>query len=126
VCVHPAFRGFLDAVGAALQPVATELAGLPGAPVRAVRVPSGDGILGTQGMNFAGVLKPGLSGTPAVYRHISEDGLAPFWGSPAGVDNASWRAGFQQELLTAFVAGPPHAGPGPDAACKPHRLRSRR
>jgi hypothetical protein len=117
VCVHPAFSGFLSDANAALQPVAAEIAGLPGAPVRAGQVASGDGILGTQGMNFAGVPKPGLSGTPAVYRYISEDSLAPFWGSPAGADNASWRAGFQQEFLTAFAAGPPLvAGPGPDAA----------
>jgi len=115
VCVHPAFSGFLGSANAALQPVAAEIAGLPGAPVRAEQVPSGDGILGSQGMNFAGVPKPGLSGTPAVYRYISDDGLAPLWGSPAGVDNAGWRAGFQQEFLTAFVAGPPQTGPGPDA-----------
>lgn len=31
------------------------------------------------------------------------------------MDNAGWRAGFQQELVTAFVAGPPQTGPGPDA-----------
>jgi hypothetical protein len=58
----------------------------------------------------------GLSGTPPVYRYASEDGLAPFWGSPAGTDNAGLRAGFQQIFLTAFVAGSPHTGPGPDAA----------
>jgi hypothetical protein len=115
VCAHPAFSGFLASANAALQPVAAEIAGLPGAPVRAEEVPSGDGILGTQGMNFAGVPKPGLSGAPAVYRYISDDGLAPFWGSPAGVDNAGWRAGFQQNFLIAFVAGQPQAGPGADA-----------
>ena len=114
VCVHPAFSGFLSSANTALQPVAAEIAGLPGAPVRAGQVPSGDGILGSQGMNFSGVPKPGLSGAPAVYRFISDDGLAPLWGSSAGVDNAGWRAGFQQELVTAFVAGPPQAGPGPD------------
>jgi hypothetical protein len=35
VCLHPAFGTYLDAVAAALDPVAAEIAGLPGAPVRA-------------------------------------------------------------------------------------------
>jgi hypothetical protein len=39
VCVHPAFRAYLPQVTSALGAVVTELAGLPGAPVRAVEVP---------------------------------------------------------------------------------------
>ncbi len=116
VCVHPAFSGYLASADAALQPVFSEVAGLAGAPVRADQVPSGEGVRAAQGVLLPGMLAAGLSGTPPVYRFTSEDGLAPLWGSPAGTDNASWRAGFQQEFLTAFVAGPPHAGPGPDAA----------
>jgi hypothetical protein len=117
VCVHPAFAGFLTAANAALQPVAAEIAGLPGAPVRAEEVSSGEGVRAAQGLVLPGLPVAGLSGTPPVYAYTSDNGLAPFWGSPAGADNASWRAGFQQEFLTAFVAGPPLvAGPGPDAA----------
>jgi hypothetical protein len=120
VCVHPAFSGFLGTVNAALQPVASEIAGLPGAPVRAEQVPSGEGARAAQGLVLPGMPAAGLSGTPPVYRYTSEDdGLAPFWGTPAGMDNAGWRAGFQQEFLTAFVVGPPHVGPGPDAAVLP-------
>ena len=40
VCVHPAFSGYLGDVAAALDPVAAEIAGLPGAPVRAEQVAS--------------------------------------------------------------------------------------
>ena len=47
VCLNPAYRRYLPDVTAALGPVLSELAGLPGAPVRATQVPgqysSGDG-----------------------------------------------------------------------------------
>jgi len=116
VCVHPAFSGFLASANAALQPVASEIAGLPGAPVRAEEVPSGEGVRAAQGILLAGLPAAGLSGTPPVYRYNSDDGLAPFMGSPAGTDNAGWEAGFRQNFLTAFVAGPPRAGQGADAS----------
>jgi hypothetical protein len=119
VCVHPAFGGFLGTANAALQTVAAQISGLPGSPVRAEQVPSGEGVRAGQGLLLGGLAQVGLSGTPPVYGYTSEDGLAPFWGSPAGTDNAGWRAGFQQEFLTAFVVGPPHVGPGPDAAVLP-------
>jgi hypothetical protein len=38
VCVHPAFRSFLPAVTAALDPLLDQLTGLPGAPVRVTQV----------------------------------------------------------------------------------------
>jgi hypothetical protein len=47
VCVNPAYRQWLPDMTAALAPVLAEVAGLPGAPVRATQVaasyPSGDG-----------------------------------------------------------------------------------
>jgi hypothetical protein len=119
VCVHPAFGGYLAAANAALQPVAAEIAGLPGAPVRAEQVPSGEGVRAARGLLLGGLAQTGLAGTPPVYRFTSEDGLAPFFGSPAGADNAGWRAGFQQAFLTAFIAGPPHVGPGSEHAMLP-------
>jgi hypothetical protein len=39
VCLHPAYRRYLSAVTAALRPVFGEVAGLPGAPVRAAEMP---------------------------------------------------------------------------------------
>jgi hypothetical protein len=111
VCVQPAFSAFLTAAAAALQPVAAELKGLPGAPVRAELVPDGNGTRNTQGILFAGMPEAGVSGAPPVYNFNGDNGMAPLWGSPAGVDNAGWRAGFQQVFLSAFVAGPPHSGP---------------
>jgi hypothetical protein len=119
VCVHPAFSGFLGSANAALQPVAAEIAGLPGAPVRAVEVPSGEGVRAAQGLVLPGLPLAGLSGTPPVYNYTSDNGLAPFFGGPGGTDNAGWEAGFQQVLLTAFIAGPPRVGPGPEDAVLP-------
>jgi hypothetical protein len=114
VCVHPAFSAYLDAADASLQPAAAEIAGLPGAPVRAEQEVSGGGVRAMQGLGFAGTQATGISGisgTPPVYTYNSDNDFAPFWGSPAIAGTAGWRAAFQQNFLTAFVAGPPHAGP---------------
>ena len=40
VCVHPAYRTYLPELTAALSPVAAQVSGLPGAPVRVVQVPT--------------------------------------------------------------------------------------
>ena len=55
VCVHPAFSGYLGDVAAALDPVAAEIAGLPGAPARAEQVASaGTGLAGFEPSYIAG------------------------------------------------------------------------
>ena len=38
MCVNPAYRRYLSEVAADLRPVLTEVAGLPGAPVRVAQV----------------------------------------------------------------------------------------
>jgi hypothetical protein len=99
VCVHPAFAGYLHAATAALQPAAAEIAGLPGAPVRAEQVASG--------------VLPTTAGTTSVFQYPQLDGLASFWASPADVNTTSWQAGLQQDLFTWFVSGPvPQTVPG--------------
>jgi hypothetical protein len=105
VCVHPAFSAYLGAAAAALQPVAAEIAGLPGAPVRAEQVPSGDGLRATEGMWFPGLAATGVIGTPPVYDYSSDNPEAPLWGSPEETGNPVWRHGFQQGFLTAYVVG---------------------
>jgi hypothetical protein len=66
VCLHPAYTVYLPAVAAALEPVLTELVGLPGAPVRisqsaaTYRQGRGNGV----GIGLAG---PRTSGTPPVF-----------------------------------------------------------
>jgi hypothetical protein len=117
VCIHPAFSGYLSEVAAGLDPVAAEIAGLPGAPVRAEQVASaGTGLVGFEPSYIAG--------NPPVFEYSGEqvgDLFGGFMGIPAGA-GAFWRAAFQQGLLDSFLAEPPHSaaartGPAPlDAA----------
>ena len=60
VCIHPAFDPYLGAMSAALQPAAAEIAGLPGAPVRA-EMTSGDAL-------------PAVAGTTSVYAYSTGAG----------------------------------------------------
>jgi hypothetical protein len=120
VCVHPAFSFYLDDVAAALDPVAAEIAGLPGAPTGAREMASVSG-----GQN----VWSGISGSPPVFDFTAEhvgttygefDGIRETMYIETGItpDAAAWRGGFQQGLLNAFLTGPSRpAGPVPlDAA----------
>jgi hypothetical protein len=113
VCLHPAFSLYLRDVNAALQPVAAEIAGLPGAPVRAEQVASGTGVRTVQGLPVAGTPATGITGTPPVYNISSEDPIAPLWGNGAMLAISGWGAGFAQEFLTAYVAPPDTFMPSP-------------
>jgi hypothetical protein len=64
VCLHPAYRSFLPAVTAALGPVLSEVAGLPGAPVRVSQV----AITHLQQRRHNGIemLGPVIGGSPPV------------------------------------------------------------
>jgi hypothetical protein len=109
VCVHPAFDGYLDAVSTALQPAAAEVAGLPGAPVRA-ELAVDDAL-------------PAAAGTTSVYAYSGTGagtvGGSWFGGPPGEVINAIWTQGYQQSFLFWFVSGPvasAYAQPNPDPA----------
>ena len=120
VCVHPAFSFYLHDVAAALDPVAAEIAGLPGAPVRAEEVAS---------VSRGNEVQSGISGNPPVFE-FTADHVGTMFGEFYGIPETSyiesgatpgaavWREGFQQGLLDAFLTGPPQqAGPVPlDAA----------
>ena len=92
VCLHPAFGTYLDAVAAALDPVAAEIAGLPGAPVRAEQVPYGPPFYGSP-----------IAGRPPVYEFT----VTITWVNPAV-------AGLlvQQGLLSGFIGGPAYERSG--------------
>jgi hypothetical protein len=92
VCVHPAFGTYLDAVAAALDPVAAEIAGLPGAPVRAEQVPYGPPYYGSP-----------ITGTPPVYEFT----VTITWVSPAVAGPL-----VQQGLLSDFIGGPAYEQSG--------------
>jgi hypothetical protein len=105
VCLHPAFAYYRDDVAAALDPVAAQIAGLPGAPVRAVEAASLSG--GTE-------VRSGLSGNPPVFEFTADhvgNMFGEFYGIP---DTADWRSAFQLGLLYAFLTGSAQqAGFGP-------------
>jgi hypothetical protein len=103
VCVHPAFSSDLGAVAAALDPVAAEIAGLPGAPARAEQVAS---------MAGGQIQESHIAGNPPVFEFNAErvgDLVGAFRGSGG---TATWRQSFQQGLLDSFVAGPSPVAPG--------------
>jgi hypothetical protein len=120
VCVHPAFSFYLHDVAAALDPVAAEIAGLPGAPVSAQEVASVSG---------GNEVQSGISGNPPVFDFTAQH-VGTLFGEFIGIpetsyiessaipDAAMWREGFRQGLLDAFLTGPAQqAGPVPlDAA----------
>jgi hypothetical protein len=93
VCVHPAFSAYLDSVAAALRPVAGQLAGLPGTPVRAAQMAS---------PLAAPFIYSGVTGTPPVYPYTA----GPDWTSPARTNSADWRAGVQEDFLDTVIGGP--------------------
>jgi hypothetical protein len=106
VCIHPAFEPYLGAMSAALQPAAAEIAGLPGAPVRAE-------------MTMGNTL-PAVAGTTSVYDYSTEQegyGGESFWATPAIARTADWEQGVQQDFITWFVSGPAEQdSPGPTPA----------
>ncbi len=92
VCVHPAFGTYLGAVAAALDPVAAEIAGLPGAPVRAEQVPYGPPFYSSP-----------IAGAPPVYEFT----VTITWVSPAVAGPL-----VQQGLLSDFIGGPAYEQSG--------------
>ena len=105
VCVHPAFSFYLHDLAAAFEPVAAEIAGLPGAPAGAREVASVSGGQDVQS---------GTSVSPPVFEFTAEH-VGAMFGQFNGIpDPAGWASGFRQGLLDAFLTGrPPHAGSVP-------------
>ncbi len=106
VCLHPAYRAYLPAVTAALGPLFGEVAGLPGAPVRAAQVAAAyaadqGGRLGQNPQIPAET----ISGSPPVLRlPLGHLGLPGAFGS----DRQDFTDQLQVQFAHAFV----NAGPG--------------
>ena len=108
VCVHPAFKPYLSQITAALAPLLHEVAGLPGAPVRADQIAD----LGTHAETslcyypshdtaaIGGGIGGSLSGTPTVF-HFSIVQLPGTYGLSAG-----FFAGEVQLTLVQALTGP--------------------
>jgi hypothetical protein len=107
VCVHPAFGFHLQHVAGELDPVAAEIAGLPGAPVAARELPSQ--VSGQEVLS-------GISGNPPVFGYTA-DHVGAYFGLFFGFDPQGWQEGFQEGLLDAFLEAP--AAPGPSRGLRP-------
>ncbi len=108
VCVHPAFKAYLSPITAALAPLLHEIAGLPGAPVRADQTAD----LGTHAQTslcyytrhstaaIGGGIGGSLSGTPPVF-HFSVVQLP----GTSGLSFGAFAGEAQLTLVQALTGG---------------------
>lgn len=95
VCLHPAYQSYLSQVVTSLDLVMPEVAGLPGAPVRAAEVPD----QALPAIVAAGTGNGVVTGTPPVYEFTMDNvGLQP--------DATQLRDGFEQDIVHAVIVGP--------------------
>lgn len=90
ICLHPAYATSLSVVMAALEPLLTEIAGLPGAPVRIEQTAAIYGQEEGNGISI-GTAGPRLSGTPPVFHLLL----------PSQLPGPSMTASQQTEVLRA-------------------------
>jgi len=130
VCVHPAFRTYLQDITTALGPVLAEVAGLPGAPARVQEIPTKNGIgnplmgsIATVGGSppvfDLPVPDPGVLSAAALIDSIRTDFVTTYIaGSGAYVlttGTPAQRAVEMALLKAAGVQKPPHVPPPPAA-----------
>ena len=110
VCLNPAYEAYLPAAASALGPVLSEIAGLPGAPVRVVQAAAiyRQGPGNHVSISLAG---PVISGRPPVYRLLLPDQLGGLQLS-AGQLTAALRSGAGPSIVASVVDN----GPGASAA----------
>jgi hypothetical protein len=110
VCLNPAYASYLPATAAALAPVLTEVAGLPGAPAR-VSQAAAVYRQGTGNVVSVGLPGPPLGGRPPVLRLLLPDQLL----GPT-VTTSALAAALRSSAAPAIVAGVTGDGPGASAA----------
>ncbi len=130
VCVHPAFRTYLQDITTALGPVLGEVAGLPGAPARVQEIPTKDGIPiplmgsiaaigGSLPVFDLPMPDPGVLGAAAFIDSIRTDFVTTYIaGSGADVLTTGTPAQQAVEIALLEAAGvqkPPHVPPPPAA-----------
>jgi hypothetical protein len=110
VCLNPAYTAYLPAVTAALKPVLSEVAGLPGAPVRITQAP-GTYLQGPGNQVAVRLAGPAVSGRPPVYRVLLPDQTL---GPLISIDQvgSAVRSGIGPEIIADLVDD----GPGASAA----------
>jgi hypothetical protein len=110
VCVHPAYRSYLPEVATALRPVVAEIAGLPGAPVRADQVATlfepGPSLLGSR-PTAAQLQIETIAGSPPVLRMPLNAITLP---RSFGATTASFYGETRAQLVHAFLGAGAGAG----------------
>jgi hypothetical protein len=96
VCLHPAFKSYLSQSVSSFGPVMAELAGLPGAPGRAVEIP-GQAVPSVVQQAFRDGT---VTGSPPVYEFSVDGAIAQV------PDPAQFRDGFRQDIVHAVIVGP--------------------
>jgi hypothetical protein len=110
VCLNPAYAADLPAAASALGPVLSEVAGVPGAPVRIIQ--SGTTYLqGSRNQVAISLAGPVVSGTPPVYHFLLPDQLGGLQLSPVQL-RAVLRSGTGPSIIASVVGD----GPGASAA----------
>jgi hypothetical protein len=96
VCLHPAYKSYLNQAEVSFEPVMAELSGLPGAPVRAIEVPGQALPPLVQQANRPGV----VTGRGPAYEFSMDGAIAQV------PDPAQFRDGFRQDIVHAVIVGP--------------------
>jgi hypothetical protein len=109
VCLHPAYAVYLPAVAAALEPVLSEIAGLPGAPVQISQIAATYRQETRNGVGI-GLAGPLISGTPPVFHLLLPNQLG---GPTTSGLAAAVRTQTRRDIVTAVIGGGDRAGAGP-------------
>jgi hypothetical protein len=116
LCVHPAFRALLPALAAAVEPVLSQVAGLPGAPVRVVFSPATpqDFASGNKSFGADGAGNISIAGGPAIGGHPPVLDLNPnVLPLVAGIDlTGELRSPVAATIIRAMIYGG-HRADGP-------------
>jgi len=113
LCLNPAYTSFVPAAAAALSPVLTEIAGLPGAPTRIAQAAATyqQGAGNAVSIRLAG---PSMSGTPPVF-HLPLPGQLPGPAMTTSAVAAAVRASAGFALVASVVGDGPGATPAQQA-----------
>jgi hypothetical protein len=122
VCLQPAYAAYLPIVTAALKPVLSEVAGMPGAPVRiSPAAPTYE--LGSDHSVGVGMAGPAVSGTPPVFRLLLPEPLPGLTENGAPITNAEFAAEVQANaaatIVDTVVYGSSDEPPAGGAAARP-------
>jgi hypothetical protein len=116
ICLQPAYRAYLPAVTAALEPVLRQVAGLLGAPVRVTQIALT--LLAHTGNSTATGGNPVISGSPPVLRLA----LGDLPGDQDGTTTASFIAQLKSSVAPEIAGNVIDAGQGPQDRPAPGAL----